>query len=245
LCFWETGLIRVGIVDDHPVFRLGLRRSFVREPDFEVAWELGTASEALKRLPEDTVDVLLMDLNLGPHEDTLAVTRAISERYSPIKVIVISASLESEAAASARNAGAIGYLRKDAAIADLVAEVRRLASPREGAQRFAYSLSTRPADARSWAERQGLSRREREVLSELRRGHSNREIANRLHVSTTTVNKHVQHVLKKLQVRTRGQAVARLSASEDAASRRRANETTIADRDIAQQTSGVSNRQDR
>jgi len=224
-------LIRVGIVDDHPIFRLGLRRSLAREPDFEVAWELGTASEALMRMPEDAVDVLLMDLNLGPHEDALAVTRAISERYSPIKVIVISASLEAEAADAARDAGAIGYLQKDFAIADMVAEVRRLALRKVGTQDFADSRPARRTEVGSWAEKQGLSRREREVLALLRRGHSNREIASRLHVSTTTVNKHVQHVLKKLEVRTRGQAVARLNAAEDAASSRpNATEATLSTR---------------
>jgi DNA-binding NarL/FixJ family response regulator len=205
-------LIRVGIVDDHPVFRFGLRRSLEREPDLKVAWEAARASEALKRVPTDEVDVVLMDLDLGPNEDALGTTRAITERYRPVKVIVVSATLEWEAAAAARSAGASGYLRKDTAIPDMVAAIRRLALETDGPSDFGEVEPVRITEKTTWAERQGLSARERQVLDELCRGSSNREIAATLHVSTSTVNKHVQHVLMKLQVRTRGQAVARANA---------------------------------
>jgi DNA-binding NarL/FixJ family response regulator len=205
-------LIRVGIVDDHPVFRFGLRRSLEREPDLVVVWEAARASEALRRVPTDTVDVVLMDLDLGPNEDALGTTRAIRERYHPVKVIVVSAALEWEAAAAARSAGATGYLRKDIPIPEMISAIRRLALQTDGAPGFGEAEPVRSAEGTSWAQTQGLSRREREVLDELCRGRSNRDIAVRLHVSTSTVNKHVQHVLKKLQVRTRGQAVARANA---------------------------------
>lgn len=209
---WEVPLIRVGIVDDHPVFRLGLTRAFEREPDLTVIWDLGTASEALEMLPVSPVDVVLMDLNLGPDQDALATTRAISELYEDVKVIVVSASIEWEAAAAARNAGAAGYLPKDLSIADMLAAIRALASQTFGVMRFSDMLGSHPFNGLSWANRQGLTRREQEVLSELRRGYTNREIAQRLNVSITTINKHVQQVLRKLHVRTRAQAVARLHA---------------------------------
>jgi DNA-binding NarL/FixJ family response regulator len=95
----------------------------------------------------------------------------------------------------------------------MVAAIRGLASPNLGKMEFNYLLSAPPGvDPTTWLSRQGLTRREQEVLGELRRGHTNREIATRLHVSITTVNKHVQQVLKKLSVRTRAQAVARVHA---------------------------------
>jgi DNA-binding NarL/FixJ family response regulator len=204
-------LIRLGIVDDQPVFRLGLLRTFEREPDLVVIWELGSASELLKTLPPQPVDVVLMDLNLGPNEDALAATSWIREHYSDIKVIVISASLEWEGAAAVRHAGACGYLPKDLSVADMVAAIRGLALQKAGGMQFSDLLAARH-NGNSSGSRHGLTRREQEVLGELRRGHTNREIAIRLNVSITTVNKHVQQVLKKLRVRTRAQAVALLHA---------------------------------
>lgn len=208
-------MIRVGIVDDHPVFRLGLLRAIEREPDLNVVWELGAASQAIPMLRQKPVDVVLMDLNLGPDEDALTTTRAIRERFESVKVIVISASLEWEAVAVSRNAGACGYLPKDLSSADMMAAIRGLATHYKGADAAKFEdrlVPRRPADSDAWASRQGLTRREIDVLRELRRGSTNREIAKQLGVSITTVNKHVQQVLKKLQVRTRAQAVARMHA---------------------------------
>lgn len=206
-------MIRVGIVDDHPVFRLGLMRSLEREPGLTVAWDVGSANELFQILPVQPVDVVLMDLYLGPGQDGLVTTQAIRETYAGVKVIIVSASLDWETATASRTAGACGYLPKDLPIADMVAAIRALASPNLGKLAFADHLSSPSgAHATIWRSRHGLTKREHEVLDELRLGHTNREIAMRLHVSITTVNKHVQKVLKKLSVRTRAQAVARVHA---------------------------------
>jgi DNA-binding NarL/FixJ family response regulator len=183
-----------------------------REPDLVVVWELGTATELLNTLPTSPVDVVLLDLNLGPDEDALGAARTIRERFDGVKVIVISASLDWEAAAASRQAGASGYLPKDLAIPDMVAAIRGLASPGFGRTDFNDLLASRPARGSTWGPSHGLTRREEEVMRELRKGHTNREIAARLNVSVTTVNKHVQHLLKKLNVRTRAQAIAFLHA---------------------------------
>lgn len=208
-------MIRLGVVDDHPVFRLGVRRSLERERDMAVVWEAGAASDVPRLLRSLPVDVVLMDLNLGPGQDALATTRSLRQLDDHVKVIVLSASLELEAAAAARTAGAAGYLPKDLSIADMVAAIRALAGQRTGRIEFKDMLRAVPRDPGSWAHRQGLTKREQEVLNLLRSGHTNREIAERLDVSITTINKHVQQVLKKLHVRTRAQAVARLH-TEDA-----------------------------
>lgn len=206
-------LIRLGIVDDHPVFRLGLMRTFEREYDLTVLWELGSATELLQMLEACPVDVILMDLNLGPDQDALAATKAVRARYDSVKVIVISASVDGEVATAVRAAGASGYLPKDLAVADMVAVIRGLASPNLGTLAFTNMLGSRQdANGTLISSRRGLTRREREVLAELRRGRTNKEIAARLGVSLTTVNKHVQQVLKKLDVRTRAQAVAVVNA---------------------------------
>jgi len=204
--------IRLGIVDDHPVFRLGLRLLFEREVDVEVAWDLGSATELLTTLASAPVDVVLMDLNLGPEEDSLAETRVVVERYPDVKVVFISASLDGDAAAAARAAGAVGYLPKDLSVHDTMGAIRGLAATGTGEIGFGDFLTARAVvTGKNTIARHGLTRRELEVVTELRRGRTNREIASKLGVSIATVNKHVQQVLKKLHVRNRGQAVARLN----------------------------------
>jgi DNA-binding NarL/FixJ family response regulator len=204
-------LIRLGIVDDHPVFRLGLRGTFDRQKDLKVAWDLGNAAQLLETLASSPVDVILMDLDLGPDEDGLTATRTIKKAHPGVRVIVITASLDNETVAAARRAGANGYLAKDLPVADMLAAIRRLAST--GPSRATagdYLTGGASTGGRSWPGVRGLTKREHEVLAELKRGRTNREIASRLGVSVSTVNKHVQQVLKKLHVRNRAQAVARL-----------------------------------
>jgi len=204
---------RIGIVDDHPVFRVGLNRTLEREPDMQVLWELGSVTDLQPTLETNPVDVVLMDLNLGPDQDALAATTLIREKFDSVKVIIISASLDWEAATAARAAGASGYLPKDLSVADMVAALRGLSSPNFGRWIFADMLQSRPTGSGSVvALRRALTHREQQVLSELRLGRTNKEMAARFGISITTVNKHVQQVLKKLRVRTRAQAVAKVNA---------------------------------
>jgi DNA-binding NarL/FixJ family response regulator len=206
-------VIRVGIVDDHPMFRLGLMRSLERESDLAVVWDHGTVAELHESLQTTPVDVVMIDLNLGPGQDALGAITAIREHHDDVKVIVISGSLDWDAATAARQAGANGYLPKDLPVTDMVAAMRELSSPNFGRSAFSDLSGKRASASRSaLSVRKLLTRREQEVLSELRRGRTNKEIAGRLGVSITTVNKHVQQVLKKLHVRTRAQAVAKVNA---------------------------------
>lgn len=205
-------MIRLGIVDDHPVFRLGLIRLFERESDLAVLWELPGLADLFGMLERVPVDVVLMDLSLGPDQDAVGAIDAIRRKYDEVKVIVISASLDYEAANAARLAGASGYLPKDLSVADMLATIRGLASPTFGRASFRDLLEARSARIGTLPWQKGLSRRELQVLAELRRGRTNKEIATQLGVSTTTINKHVQQVFKKLDVRTRSQAVATVTA---------------------------------
>jgi two-component system, NarL family, response regulator len=193
---------------------VGLIRTFEREGDLTVVWELPGVTDLDSMLKSFPVDVVLMDLGLGADQDALGAIRFVRENYESIKVIVISASLDWEAATAARAAGANGYLPKDLSIADMVETIRGLASPNFGRYSFSDMLNARPSGSRNppLLLRLGLTKREREVLAELRRGRTNKEIAVRLGISITTINKHVQQVLKKLQVRTRAQAVAMVTA---------------------------------
>lgn len=158
--------------------------------------------------------MVLIDLNLGPDQDAFASITSIRENHPDIKVVVVSASLDWELAAAARASGASGYLPKDLSVADMVAAIRELGSPGNGRPAVSDVLGRLGRDRT--ARRVGahlLTAREQQVLAELRRGRTNKEIAGRLNVSITTVNKHVQHVLKKLKVSSRTQAVAMVDAA--------------------------------
>jgi DNA-binding NarL/FixJ family response regulator len=175
-----------------------------------VVWESGTAADLMNDLERNPVDVLLLDLYLGPEEDTLAVTRAARERFSDLRVITISASLDWDSVTASRQAGANGYLPKDLSVEDMIAGIRALADPNLG-RMFSERIYPRESGAVfPTRDHDSLTRREREVLFEMVRGNSNRDIAARLGISVTTVNKHVHNILGKLKAKTRAQVIARM-----------------------------------
>jgi DNA-binding NarL/FixJ family response regulator len=188
--------MRVGIVDDHPLFRAGLRRVLERVGDMQVEWELADPAELEAAFTRNPVDVILMDVELGRHGNGLDATQAAMTRWPDLVVIVLSGSLDPDSPRMALDRGAAAFLSKDMPIAEMIATIQEFAS---GLRRRS---TKRPGDSYR------LSFRERQVLMEIRRGRTNREIAATLGVSTTTVNKHVQRVLKKLNVRNRAQAAA-------------------------------------
>jgi DNA-binding NarL/FixJ family response regulator len=199
-------VISLGIVDDHPTFRVGLRRLFEQEEGMRVAWDCGNLTDMATAIASDPVDAVLMDLYLGPDQDSLAATRRLVVQMA-VTVIVISASSDDEAVTAAQHAGAKGYIPKDLPVAEMVAAVKHMTLEQTAGAAF-IDLAR---DARGAAgPGHGFTPRELEVVAELRRGRTNREIAGRLGVSITTVNKHVQQVLNKLNVKNRAQALARL-----------------------------------
>jgi DNA-binding NarL/FixJ family response regulator len=188
--------IRIGIVDDHPLFRAGLRRLLERSADMSVEWELGDSAGMEAAFARSPVDVVLMDVELGKGTSGLEATRVAVTRWPDLKVIVLSGSLDPETPRWALERGAAGFLAKDMAIPEMISSIRELAA---GGSRRSFRG---PRDSFR------LSLRENQVLKEIRRGRTNREIATSLGVSISTVNKHVQRVLKKLNVRNRAQAAA-------------------------------------
>ncbi len=210
--------MRIGIVDDHPVFRFGLRQTLSREEGFRVLWDVGSAIDARLLLGQSIVDVVLVDLNLGGGAiEGTAAARMIRREKPEVKVVMISASVDDDVVFAAQQAGAAGYLAKDLRPEEIVASLRALSAPaRAGSPSVPNNLLNRfetesPRTMRSRLRRARgpglLSRREAEVLADIRSGKTNREIARRLHISPTTVNKHVHHILQKLKARNRAQAV--------------------------------------
>jgi two-component system response regulator DevR len=205
--------LRLGIIDDHPVYRLGLRRALQRQSDLLIVWDLGSASELAGKLKQAPVDVVLMDVNLGGGVDGVTAAEALKRERPSVKVVLTSALADQERLSRASAAGAAAYLPKDLTVNELLGALRSVARSERS---IAGDLLSRiggarvPRGRRSLQELENkaqlLSAREAEVLGEVRQGRTNREIARKLGISPTTVNKHVQQVLKKLKVRNRAQA---------------------------------------
>ncbi len=198
-----TPSISVLIVDDHPVVRRGLRVLLEVQDGIEVAGEAGDGDTALALAAEHVPDVILLDLKL-PGPDGLTVLDALKARGSAARVLVLTSATEPTLASRAIRSGAAGVLYKDV---DPDALVRAIRSVHDGHLLLAPEAAGTLMDAASpGAGLDALTTREREVLAELSRGQSNREIARVLHVSEKTVKTHVSAVLAKLGVQDRTQA---------------------------------------
>jgi RNA polymerase sigma factor (sigma-70 family) len=189
-------------VDDHEVFRLGLRSLLGRADGIEVAWDTGSAHEAWTRAVQEPVDAVLVDVNLGGPVDGLEVSRMLTARDSGLKVVLMSGLVDEQRLAVAPRVGAVGFLPKELRAEEMVGALIDLVRP-EAARRQPQRLVFHDEHG---SRLDALSVREREVLAEIRMGRTNREIAERLQVSTSTVNKHVHQVLRKLRVRNRAEA---------------------------------------
>jgi DNA-binding NarL/FixJ family response regulator len=196
--------ISVLIVDDHPVVRQGLRVLLELEDGIEVAGETGDGAAALALAAEREPDVILLDLKL-PGLDGIAVLSELKARGSAARVLVLTSATEPASATLAVRNGAAGLLYKDV---DPDALVRAIRSVHDGHLLLAPEAAGTLVHAagQAWGGIDALTRREREVLAELAKGRSNREIARALQVSEKTVKAHVSAVLAKLGVQDRTQA---------------------------------------
>lgn len=200
--------LRVLLVDDHPVVRQGTRALLAEADDLEVVGEAVNGDEAVERAAELDPDVVVMDLIL-PGTDGVDATRTLLRQHPSAAVLVLTGSELDDKIFAALEAGALGYLPKTSRPEELLEAVRRVGRgepslPPELTRRLLGRLGGEEEVA---ADRVGsLTDREREVLQEVARGLSNREIAGELGVSETTVRTHVSRVLGKLGVGNRVQA---------------------------------------
>ncbi|MFH8222883.1 response regulator [Streptomyces sp. NPDC018057] len=194
------------IVDDHPVVRDGLRGMFEASPGFTVLGEATGGVEAVAKAAALDPDVVLMDLRMpgGPGVDAI---RELTRRGARAKVLVLTTYDTDSDTLPAIEAGATGYLLKDAPRDDLLAAVRAAA---EGRSVLSPAVASRLVSAvrAPAAGSEPLSAREREVLVLVARGTSNREIARELFISEATVKTHLTHLYAKLGVKDRAAAVA-------------------------------------
>ena len=201
-------MVRVALCDDHGVVRSGLRRILAAEPDLEVVGEAGTIREAVVLAAAERPDVFVMDLNL-PDGSGITATATVRKVSPATRVLVLTVHDDVAYLRRAFEAGADGYVLKEAADVELVHAVRQVASghqyvhPTLGAALLAPDAPT----ARLGGPGGDLSEREVEVLRCIALGSTNSEIAERLYVSVRTVETHRAHVQQKLNIRTRAQLV--------------------------------------
>ena len=199
--------IRLLLVDDHGVVRAGLRLYLQGQPDLEVVGEAGDGATAVKLAQELAPDVILMDLQM-PTMDGIEATRRIRAAQPEVEVVVLTTFIDNANITAAIQAGAVGYVLKDVPPGELAEAIRAAARgevhlapavQRTLMQAMAHPNHTAPAP-------DALTEREREVLSLLAAGRSNKEIARQLSVTERTVKGHVGNVLGKLGLASRTQA---------------------------------------
>jgi len=196
--------IRLLLADDHPVVRAGLRAVLETEPGLEVVAEAATAEEAVARAAAGGIDVVLMDLQFGKGMGGAEATAAITARPGAPRVLVVTTYDTDADTLPAIEAGATGYLLKDAPPEDLAAAVRTAAA---GHTTLAPVVADRLMN-RLRVPGTTLTRRETEVLALVAEGLSNRAIGDRLHLTEGTVKSHLVRVFTKLDVDSRTAAVA-------------------------------------
>ncbi len=196
--------IRLLLADDHPVVRAGLRAVLESEPDIHVVDDVATAEAAVERATTGDVDVVLMDLQFGPGMGGSAATRLITAAGGTPRVIVLTTYDTEADIIAAVEAGAAGYLLKDAPPEELVAAVRAAAG---GQSALAPAVTERLIE-RMRTPATSLSARETEVLTLVAAGLSNQQIAQQLFVSQATIKSHLVHIFAKLDTDSRTAAVA-------------------------------------
>jgi DNA-binding NarL/FixJ family response regulator len=196
--------IRILVVDDHPLMRRALINTLSLQADFEVVGEAGNGEEALTQARRLKPDVIVMDLSM-PVKDGLQATSEITHLYPGMHVLALTSSLVENSAMEAIEAGVLGFLGKDAHPDDILHALREVSQGREYWPTAPTDLARGLSEHREQRENI-LTSREEDVLAFIGEGLSNKEIAERMYLSESTVRAHVYHILKKLNLHNRTQA---------------------------------------
>lgn len=213
--------VRVMIVDDHALFRKGLRDILAEEHDMTVVGEAADGNQAIELAPKVRPDVILMDVNL-PEVDGIEATRVISAELDAAKIVMLTVSSLDEHLFEAIKAGAFGYLTKNVTPEEIISTIRAVM---EGEAPLSPGMTAKILEHFRLSEKarvqpsSNLTGRESEILRLLAQGARDKEIADQLGISVHTVKKHVQNILRKLHVKNRTEAAAAASAITEEESR--------------------------
>ncbi len=204
-------MLKILLVDDHEVVRLGLNALLSNYPGYEVVAEASTADEAVKKAVEYKPDVIVMDIRL-PGKNGIEATKEIIEEIPDIKIIMLTSYAEDELLFDAINAGAYGYVLKQIGSNDLINALEAIG---RGEATIDPALTqkvfkrVREASRKATDEAfQALSDQELRILMLISKGNTNKEIAAEIFLSEKTVRNYVSSILSKLNLRTRSEAAA-------------------------------------
>lgn len=205
--------IRLMIVDDHEVVRLGLRAAFELEHDITVVGEASNGAEALAKMRVLAPQLVLMDVRMEKMSG-IESCREIKSRYPDVSILMITSYTDDEAVFASMLAGASGYLLKNLSRAELLRAIRLVASgqslldPAMVKQATTRLTTLTTGSAQTQTPGGELTEREREVLALIARGYTNKQIADALIVTEKTARNHVSHILEKLGLARRSEAAA-------------------------------------
>jgi DNA-binding NarL/FixJ family response regulator len=200
-------VLKVVVVDDHKLFRDGLRRVLELEPDLRVVAEAGDGEEALTVIQEHLPEIVLFDINM-PRVDGVQLVRELNNLKIRSALIAVSAYDDEDCLATLSAEGVLGFVLKSSGRTELIAAIRSVSRGQSYVDpRVAGKLMTSFARRKNENDLLGeLTSREKEILYWLAQGLSNNEVAKRMVLSEKTVKNHVSHMLKKLDIRDRTQA---------------------------------------
>ncbi len=196
--------IRVMIVDDHEVVRLGMRAAFELEPDLTVVGEASNGAEVLAKMGVLAPQLILMDVRMEKM-DGIEACREIKSQYPDVRILMITSYSDDDAVISSIMAGASGYLLKNVSRAEMLRAIRLVAA---GQTLVDANAAKQAMDRISQTPGHELTEREREVLTLVARGYTNKQIADALSMSEKTARNHVSHILEKLGLSRRSEAAA-------------------------------------
>ncbi len=203
--------VRLMIVDDHEVVRLGMRAAFELEADIGVVGEASNGAEALAKINVLAPEVILMDVRMEKMGG-IEACREIKSTHPNIAVLMLTSYPDDEAVTASIIAGASGYLLKNVSRVELLKAVRQVAAGQSllkpEATKKAIAYMTTLASGNSPVPGEDLTEREREVLALVARGYTNKQIADSLYLSEKTARNHVSHILEKLGFSRRSEAAA-------------------------------------
>jgi two-component system response regulator DevR len=195
---------RIMLVDDHEVVRLGMRTAFEAEPDLAVVGEASNGAEALAKMAVLDPQLILMDVRMEKMNG-IEACREIKSRYPDVHILMITSYTDDDAVISSILAGASGYLLKHLSRAELLRSIRLVAS---GHSLIDTNTAKQTMERLKQMPGSELTEREREVLTLVARGYTNKQIADALYVSEKTARNHVSHILDKLGLSRRSEAAA-------------------------------------